>query len=147
MRHYIGKKHGVLDRYVKETLAEVLPILFYSDYEYNLWVFIIFWFFIWCFCKYHGLNAFLIISFSRVWFLNNRSDVRRTFWIWINSSLKSRLLAPLGALDTMPTSNLESKVSISPWEICPCLFLLGKDAHAFAEYSKHHLVCPPSNWT
>ena len=23
MRHYIGKKHGVLDRYVKETLAEV----------------------------------------------------------------------------------------------------------------------------
>ena len=26
MRHYIGKKHGVLDRYVKETLAEVALI-------------------------------------------------------------------------------------------------------------------------
>ena len=23
MRHYIGKKHGILDKFVKETLAEV----------------------------------------------------------------------------------------------------------------------------
>ena len=40
MRHYIGKKHGVLDRYVKETLAEVLSIcqflvFLYYAYEYD----------------------------------------------------------------------------------------------------------------
>ena len=31
MRHYIGKKHGVLDRYVKETLAEVALIFYCED--------------------------------------------------------------------------------------------------------------------
>ena len=27
MRHYIGKKHGILDKFVKETLAEVSDVL------------------------------------------------------------------------------------------------------------------------
>ena len=26
MRHYIGKKHGILDKFVKETLAEVKDV-------------------------------------------------------------------------------------------------------------------------
>ena len=26
MRHYIGKKHGILDKFVKETLAEVSDV-------------------------------------------------------------------------------------------------------------------------
>ena len=37
MRHYIGKKHGVLDRYVKETLAEVMPIC--QFFAFLWWVF------------------------------------------------------------------------------------------------------------
>ena len=45
MRHYIGKKHGILDKFVKETLAEVnetfktcskLRCTFKSDFPNNI---------------------------------------------------------------------------------------------------------------
>ena len=58
MRHYIGKKHGVLDRYVKETLAEVICqfVIFHNSLVDD-------------FVRYLGLvdgsNTSLIISFSR----------------------------------------------------------------------------------
>ena len=35
MRHYIGKKHGILDKFVKETLAEVSDVLCVQNYSFS----------------------------------------------------------------------------------------------------------------